>query len=68
MQCVNTCMFKGEFIIIPHVLFLINIGCVLRTALTLYMEDEALPLPTLEEVLLCDSTTTVEQVSLLNMC
>ena len=35
---------------------------VLRTALSLYMEDEALPLPTLEEVLVCYSNTTAEEV------
>ena len=35
---------------------------VLRTVLTLYMEDEDLPLPSLEEVLLCNSTTTAEDV------
>ena len=26
------------------------------------MDDEDLPLPTLEEVLICDSTTTAEEV------
>ena len=59
-------MFKSEVSImkLPCICTLINIGCVLRTALTLYMEDEALPLPTFEEVLICDSTTTEEEVSL----
>ena len=36
---------------------------VLRTVLALFMEDEVLPLPTLEEVLICNSTTTAEEVS-----
>ena len=35
---------------------------VLRTVLALYMEDEKLPLPTLEEVLICNSSTTTEEV------
>ena len=35
---------------------------VLRTALSLYMEDEDLPLPTLEEVLVCYPNTTAEEV------
>ena len=41
-----------------------SIGDILRTVLALYMDDESLPLPTLEEVLICDSTTTAEEVSL----
>ena len=35
---------------------------VLRTVLALFMEDEALPLPTLEEVLICNPNTTAEEV------
>ena len=38
------------------------LGDILRTVLALYMEDENLPLPTLDEVLICNSTTTAEQV------
>ena len=38
------------------------LGQILRTVLALYMDDEDLPLPTLEEVLICDSTTTAEEV------
>lgn len=34
----------------------------LRTVLSLYMATEDLPLPTLEEVLFCDSETTSEEV------
>ena len=36
----------------------------LRTVLSLYMPTEDLPLPTLEEVLFCDSKTTSEEVGL----
>ena len=43
-----------------HVLFTAD---VFRTVLTLYMENEDFPLPTLEEVLICDATTTAEEVS-----
>ena len=39
-----------------------SIADILRTVLALYMDDENLPLPTLEEVLICDSTTTAEEV------
>ena len=35
---------------------------VLCTALSLYMEDETLPLPTLDEVLVCNTNTTAEEV------
>ena len=35
---------------------------VLRAVLALFMEDEALPLPSLEEVLICNSSTTAEEV------
>ena len=32
--------------------------------MSLYMEDESLPLPTLEEVLICNSNTTSEEVGI----
>ena len=35
---------------------------VLRTVLALFMEDESLPLPSLEEVLICNPNTTAEEV------
>ena len=35
---------------------------VLKTALSLYMEDKSLPLPTFEEILICTTTTTSEEV------
>ncbi len=35
---------------------------VLRTTLSLFMEDEANSLPTLEEVLVCNEHTTAEEV------
>ena len=35
---------------------------VLRTALSLYMEDSSLPLPTPEEMLICNENTTAEEV------
>ena len=43
-----------------HFFFLVD--NVLRTVLALFMEDEALPLPTLEEVLICNPNTTAEEV------
>ena len=39
---------------------------VLKTVLSLYMEDEMLPLPTLSEVLICNSSTTTEEVCYVN--
>ena len=45
---------------------LFYLGDVLRTVLTLYMENEDLPLPTLEEVLICNQDTTVEEVNMLD--
>ena len=35
---------------------------VLKTVLSLYMEDKTLPLPFLEEVLICTPQTTEEEV------
>ena len=35
---------------------------VLRTALSLYMKDVDLPMPTLEEMLICYENTTTEEV------
>lgn len=35
---------------------------ILKTALSLYMGDSALPLPTFEEILICNSETSCEQV------
>ena len=40
----------------------VHVDDILRTVLALYMDDENLPLPTLEEVLICDCTTTAEEV------
>ena len=40
------------------------LGDVLRTVLTVYMENEDLPLPTLEEVLVCNQDTTTEEVNI----
>lgn len=40
-----------------------NTDDILKTALSLYMEDhQDHPLPTLEEVLICTSSTTAEEV------
>ena len=47
---------------IAHYNETIPLGDILRTVLALYMDDEDLPLPTLEEVLICNSTTTAEEV------
>ena len=46
-------------VVTVHNFFLDN---VLRTVLALFMEDEALPLPSLEEVLICNPNTTAEEV------
>ena len=43
------------------------LGDVLRTVLTLYVENEDLPLPTLEEVLICNQATTAEEVNTLTV-
>ena len=40
----------------------LHVDNVLRTVLALFTEDKALPLPTLEEVLICNSNTTAEEV------
>lgn len=52
--------YKNYLKLIYSILF--ALGDVLKTVLTLYMEDEDLPLPTLEEVLICNSSTTAEDV------
>ena len=46
----------------PTVLGFLSTDDLLRTVLSLYMPAENLPLPTLEEVLFCDSKTTSEEV------
>ena len=46
----------------PHLL-VVPPDQVLRTALSLYMEDPTLPMPTPEEILICNQHTTAEQVS-----
>jgi hypothetical protein len=45
-----------------HFCLFSSLDNVLRTALALFMEDEALPLPSLEEVLICNPNTTAEEV------
>ena len=44
------------------IFFSMYLETILRTALSLYMEDEDLPLPTYEEVLVCYPSTTAEEV------
>jgi len=39
------------------------IGNVLKTVLSLYMEDPQLPLPSSAEVFICTPTTTTEEVT-----
>jgi hypothetical protein len=46
----------------PFFSFFSFLDNVLRTVLALFMEDEALPLPSLEEVLICNPNTTAEEV------
>ncbi len=40
-------------------------GLILRAVLSIYMEDPSLPLPTPEEVLVCNPSTTAEEVTLI---
>ena len=56
MEKKSTTMLKFGLILVSY------LGDVLRTVLTLYMENEDLPLPTLEEVLICNQDTTTEEV------
>ncbi len=41
---------------------------VFKAVLQLYMENMDLPLPSLEEVLLCNSSTTSEEVRVIFVC
>ena len=41
---------------------------VLKTVLSLYMEDQTMPLPFLEEVLICTQQTTEEEVWINILC
>ena len=62
-------MFTYQLIQLRIVAFCDNsihgIADVLRTTLALYMEDASLPMPTHEEVLVCNEHTTEEEVTLL---
>ena len=49
----------------PHLL-VVPPDKVLRAALSLYMEDSNLPMPTPEEMLICNQHTTTEEVSYLS--
>ena len=46
----------------PHLL-VVTPDQVLRASLSLYMEDSSLPLPTPEEMLICNQNTTSEEVT-----
>lgn len=48
-------------------IFVMCAADVLGTVLSLYMQDSTLPLPTMEEVLICSKYTTDEDVSKLSM-
>lgn len=57
---------SGLLIFLTIIIYYVNfvIDQVIKTVLYLYMENEALPLPTFEEVLICNSATTTEEVTL----
>ena len=55
----------GSLQIIDLIITFLITADVHKTALSLYMENKDLPLPTYEEVLLCNESTTDEEVSLL---
>ena len=57
------CVFTNiNLIVTDHNTFISD--NVLKTVLSLYMEDKAMPLPSLEEVLICTQQTTEEEVLL----
>ena len=55
----------GSLQIIDLIITFLITADVHKTVLSLYMENKDLPLPTYEEVLLCNESTTDEEVSLL---
>ncbi|XP_065845272.1 E3 ubiquitin-protein ligase rnf213-alpha-like isoform X2 [Oscarella lobularis] len=57
--------FQGDFLRLgaPN-LFIVPEVELIQTVMSLYMEDDDSPLPSAEEVLLCSSTTTVEDICL----
>ena len=67
MECYLAAVHKGRKLPIdlkrgqPHLL-VVPPDQVLRTALSLYMEDSSLPLPTPEEMLICNQSTSAEEV------
>ena len=54
-------VFKHIIVLLQKLLFIFS-DLILRSTLSLYMENSYHPLPTPEEVLLCNSTTTAEEV------
>lgn len=60
IQTKRTFLLKPKFQ--PHLL-VVPPEQVLKAALSLYMEDKILPMPTPEEMLICDHQTTSEEVS-----
>ena len=65
-SCVATLQTNRTFLLKsgqPHLL-VVPQEQVLKAALSIYMEDNELPLPTPEEMLICDQQTTFEEVLL----
>ena len=50
------------FVCLPHLNYIAD---VLKATVALYMENESLPMPTNEEVLVCNEHTTEEEITLL---
>ena len=44
------------------------VGSVFKTVISIYAQDKLSPLPSLEEVLICNERTTFEEVSTFILC
>ncbi len=56
---------KQSFILLMVVIK--SLISVWKAVLHLYMIDDTLPLPTIEEIIVCTETTTIEEVSIVKL-
>ena len=70
--CVPSCKLSDNNFKISYVPVLLSVvtlvGAIFKTVISIYAQDKLSPLPSLEEVLICNQRTTVEEVIIFILC
>ena len=61
---VSSLIVISRLAINDHYLFFTSVDAIFKTVISIYAQDMLSPLPSLEEVLICNQRTTVEEVNI----